>query len=225
MNKNIIIAILVVIIIAVGAALMFGQSNAKTETQINIISDDSVQNGEQVQFELKDTKGNAISGQDLNITFNNQKYTMPTDQNGKAYLTISGQSAGSYDVSAEYGGNDKYDGCTAKTKITITDGEPDNPATQTDGNSVQTTDDTDNNNDNNNNNNNGSNDNPQSNSSDYPFPGSEGTYNIPEYGLWVRSSDNVVIDSYDGTGIGLTVGDWIAKYGDKYHYPDTNETQ
>lgn len=224
MNKNIIIAILVIIVIAAGAALMFGQSNGKIETQINIISDDTVQNGEQVQFELKDNQGNAIEGQDLNITFNNQKYTIPTDQSGKAYLTINGQSAGSYDVSAEYAGNDKYDGCNAKTKITITDGEADNPATQTSGDSVKSSDDTSSNDNNSNNN---DDDQDFNSSSDNPFPGSPGTYNIPEYGLWVKSSDNTVIDSPNGEGIGLDVDTWIAKYGNDFPpYPEGgNETE
>ena len=60
MNKNIIIAILVIIIIAIGATVVLGQSNGKTNTQINIINNETFQNGEQVQFELKDDKGAAF---------------------------------------------------------------------------------------------------------------------------------------------------------------------
>lgn len=212
MNKNIIIAILVVIIIAAAAAFMFGQSNAKTETQINIISDDNVQNGEQVQFELKDKQGNAISGQNLNITFNNQKYSIPTDQNGKAALTINGVSAGSYDVSAEYAGNDKYDGCNAKEKITVTDGEADNPAPQTSSDSVQSTD---NSNNNNGSNDDGSNGQHLNNDPNNPFPGDSGTHYLEQYGFWVRDSDNVIIDvsNSDTRPIGLTVEEWYNTYG------------
>ena len=40
-----------------------------------------------------------------------------------------------------------------------------------------------------------------------------GTYFIPQLELWVRSSDNVVIDAPNGKGIGLTVTEWIATYG------------
>ena len=219
MNKNIIIAILVIIIIAAAGFFLLGQSNGKMETQINIISDDTVQNGEQIQFELKDKQGNAISGENLNITFKNQKYTIPTDQNGKAALTIQGQSAGSYDVSAEFAGNDKYEASTAKAKITITDEEADNPATMTSGDSVKTTDDTNSNN----NNGNGSDDSGQglNNSPDNPFPGDPGTYCVPGYdGLWIKTSDNTVIDSPSGEGIGLDVNDWIATYGSKYHHDE-----
>ena len=43
MNKNIIIAILVVIIIAGAAFFMFGQSNGKTDTQINFLGNKTLQ--------------------------------------------------------------------------------------------------------------------------------------------------------------------------------------
>ena len=54
MNKNILIAILIVIIIALGAAFALGQFNGKTNTQIDIKNNETFQNGEQVQFQLKD---------------------------------------------------------------------------------------------------------------------------------------------------------------------------
>lgn len=136
MNKNIIIAILVVIIIAIGGALMFGQqlnTNGKVATEINFLSDTNLQNGEQVQFQLKDAQGNALSGQNVNMTFNNnEKYSITTDQDGKGYLTINEEDAGTYDLKLDYAGNDKYEGCNAKVTITVEEGEADNPAQQTD---------------------------------------------------------------------------------------------
>ena len=206
MNKNIIIAILVVIIIAAAAALMFGQ-NGKTDTQISILNNETFQNGEQIQFELKDTQNNAISGQNVSITLNNNEtYSVITDSNGKGYLTISGESAGKYEIEVKYEGNDKYNGCSAKETITITDDMPDNAGSQT-GDSVAST-------------NQYNNDPVSSNASqnlnstpDNPFPGSPGTYYVGQYELWVRSSDQVVIDSNNGQGIGLTLSEWLATYG------------
>ena len=140
MNKNIIIAILVVILIAVGAAMIFGHqqnANSKVATEINILSDAALQNGEQVQFQLKDDQGNALSGQNVNMTFNkNEKYSITTDQDGKGYLTISGEDAGTYDFAVDYAGNDKYDACSAKATITVEEGEADNPAQDTDDNAT-----------------------------------------------------------------------------------------
>ena len=214
MNKNIIIAILIVIIIAVGATFALGQLG-KTNTQINIINNETFQNGEQVQFELKDTQGNPLSGQIVNITYNSkEKYSITTDQNGKGYLTISGENAGKYEIEAIYAGDDKYNGCTAKDTITITDDLADNVGTQT-GGSVASTDQYNDNTYNTNNNSNKSSDDPGN-----PFPGDPGTYFIKQYFIWVRSADQVVIDSYDGRGCGLTLEKWIATYGDNPYPPD-----
>lgn len=135
MNRNVIIAILVVIIIAAGAAFIFSQ-NAKTNTQLTIVNNETFQNGEELQVVLKDAQGNAISGQTVNITFDNEKYSVVTDQNGKGYLLFGGETAGQYDVNATYSGNDKYEGCSAKVTVTITDDQPDNLATKTSGDNV-----------------------------------------------------------------------------------------
>ncbi len=203
-NKNIIIAIVVVIIIAAGAAIIFGQVG-KTQTEIKIINNETFQNGEAVHFELKDAQGNAIAGQTLNITFNgNETYSVTTDNNGKGYLMISGENAGKYELEVKYAGNDKYAASSAKEVITITDDLADNLASGISGSSVASTNDynpkpTDNGQD-------------LNNTPDNPFPGSPGTYFIGQYELWVRSSDNVVIDSPNGKGIGLTVDQWVATY-------------
>lgn len=134
MNKNIIIAILIVIIIAIGAAVVLGnqhQSVSKQTTQIDVLNKTGLQNGEQVQFQLKAANGTALSGQSINITFNNEKYTVTTDQNGKGYLTLQGEDSGTYNLTLDYAGNDKYEKCSVKTTITIEDGEADAPATET----------------------------------------------------------------------------------------------
>lgn len=204
MNKNIIIAILVVIIIAAGAAFMFGQIG-KTQTEIKIINNETFQNGEAVHFELKDAQGNAIANQPLNITYNgNETYTVTTDDNGKGHLMISGEKAGKYEIEVKYAGNDKYASSSAKDVITVTDDMADNLASDISGSSVASTNDY--------------NPKPDSgqqlnNTPDNPFPGDPGTYFIPQLELWVRSSDNVVIDAPSGKGIGLTVDQWIATYG------------
>lgn len=139
MNKNIIIAILIIIIIAIGAFLIFGHSNGKTDTQISFLNQDTLQNGEQVKIELKDASGNAIAGETVDITYNNEKYSAVTDSSGRAYLTINGEDAGKYDVIASYGGNDKYGASSAQMSITITDGDADDVPEQTSGESVANT--------------------------------------------------------------------------------------
>lgn len=147
MNKNIIIAILIVIIIAVVAAFALSHpaqtQDGKLNTQINFLSKDTLKNGEQIEFELKDAQGKAIAGQKVNISYSDkgkvQNYSVITDNNGKGYLTINGESAGSYEVTINYGGNAQYNGCTAKKTITVEEGTSTQNATQTPANSTTST--------------------------------------------------------------------------------------
>lgn len=148
MNKNIIIAILIVIIIAVVAAFALSHpaqtQDGKLNTQVNFLSKDTLKNGEQIEFELKDAQGKAIAGQKVNISYsdkgNVQNYSVITDNNGKGYLTINGEAAGTYDVTINYGGNAQYNGCTAKKTITVEEGtSTQSNTTQTPANSTTST--------------------------------------------------------------------------------------
>ena len=146
MNKNIIIAILIVIVvIAVGVAAYnmnaHGQ-NGKENTSIQFLSQDNLKNGDQVQFVLKDAKGNALANQHVNITYvengQTQTYSIITDQSGKGFLVLKNENPGQYEVTVNYGGDQKHNGCTAKKTITIQEGES-NAATSTETNSTAST--------------------------------------------------------------------------------------
>ena len=121
MNKKILIAILIVVIIGAGAYGIHHFAGGKINTQINFLSENALENGEQVEFELKDDSGKAISGQNVNLTFGDEKYSLVTDEDGKGYLVISEERAGKYEITVDYGGDDKHNGCSAKTTVTITD--------------------------------------------------------------------------------------------------------
>ena len=127
MNKNIIIAILAIIVIASAGFMLLSHSDGKTNTEINFLSGTSLYNGDQVQFELKDAQGTALAGQEVTIAYDDgtgsiQNYNIYTDSNGKGYLTINGEAAGNYDVTVTYNGTDQYNGCSAKQTITVNEG-------------------------------------------------------------------------------------------------------
>ena len=204
LNKNIIIAILVVIIIAVGAALMFNQQFGKTNTQIDILNNETFQFGEQVQFQLKDDKGNALSGKTVNITFNNQKYTVTTDQNGKGYLSIFGIASGQYNLEVNYAGDDKYNGCDAKATITVdADSNADNPAQQTNSNATVSTG-------------NGGGSSGGNSSSGLTYIGSLGVY---------VNSEGIIVASESDVGVGMTVEEFIYFINHVNRGNSTNNTQ
>lgn len=129
MNKNIIIAILIVIIIAVVGIFVFhpGSADGKLNTQINFLSESSLQNGDQIQIELKDAQGNAVANQVVNFTYEangiQENYSVLTNDVGQAFLVLSNENVGDHQVTVSYGGNDKYNPCTATQTITIKEGE------------------------------------------------------------------------------------------------------
>lgn len=137
MNKNLIIAILVIIIIAVVGVSVFGSGfgSGKTNTQINFLNENTLKNGDQIQIELKDAQGNAIANEIVNFTYQangqDEKYSVVTNAEGKAYLTLSNEDAGDHQVTASYGGSDKYNPCSVTQTITISEGESTSGPTDT----------------------------------------------------------------------------------------------
>lgn len=132
MNKNIIIAILVVIIVAIAAFMLFSSTTPaqKADTQFNILTDNSLSNGDQFQFQLKEVNGSAVAGEKVQIGLtdgagNVQTYDVVTDSNGKGALVIENEDSGTHDLTLSYAGNDKYKECSIKLNITIDDDSSD----------------------------------------------------------------------------------------------------
>ncbi len=146
MNKNIIIAILIVIIIAVVAAFVLTQpaqtQNGKLNTQINFLSQDTLKNGDSIQVELKDAQGNVIKNEKVSIAYDangqTENYTVLTDANGHAFLKLSDEPTGQHKVKVTFNGTDKYNGCSAEKTITIEEGTS-TQTTQTEQNSTAST--------------------------------------------------------------------------------------
>ena len=148
MNRNLIIAIIVIIVIAaVGAfALTQANSGAKIDTKINFTNETSYKNGDKVVFELTEANGKAIAGEHVNITFQkdgaNQTFTVVTDSNGRGYLLIENEPAGNSVVIVKYNGSDKYNSYVAQKTIIIAEGESNSTSTDsisTDTNSSAST--------------------------------------------------------------------------------------
>lgn len=129
-NRNlIIIAIVVVLVVLVGIfAFMMPHNNtdSKLNTQINFLSQETLKNGDAVQFELKDINGNVIAGENITIMFEengaNQTYSIITDNEGKGSLVLNNENPGTYNVFVSYNGSATYNGCSASQKITIEEG-------------------------------------------------------------------------------------------------------
>ncbi len=132
MNKKITILILsiFVVAVAVGAAVA---AEAKVNTEIKMLSEKTLKNGDDLEFQLKDAKGNAIASQKVNISFeangNYENYSVITDKDGKFYLVLYNEDLGDHKVIVNYTGNTTYNPCKLEETIKIVEGQSTNDKT------------------------------------------------------------------------------------------------
>ena len=127
MNRNIIIIAIIVILVAIVGVFALTQMQSGDEgmlnTQIKFLSQETIKNGQAVEFELNDEKGQHLANQNVTIIFTengeNQTYSIITDTYGKGSLVMNNEEPGSYDVEVRYNGSAKYHPTSAKTTITI----------------------------------------------------------------------------------------------------------
>jgi hypothetical protein len=130
MNKNIIIIIIIAILLAIVGFFVLTQAHdlqgGKINTEIEFLSENTLKSGEAVEFVLKDASNNALPNQSLEIKFTengeNQTYSIYTDQEGKGALVLNNEAPGSYDVYVSYNGSTRFEGCMAKTTVTVEEG-------------------------------------------------------------------------------------------------------
>lgn len=123
MNRKLIIALIFIVLIVLFGLVIFSHSGGTPETKITFLSNGSLKNGEQVQFQLTDTQGNALAGQNVTISFGTegemQKFFVTTDSEGKGGLLIENENPGTYNVTVTYSGDAKHNGTEARQTITI----------------------------------------------------------------------------------------------------------
>lgn len=152
MNKKIILAILAVLIVAIAAFAMFSQqattlttASDKMNTEFDILTDNTLSNGDQIQFQLKEENGSAIAGEKVKIGFTNndgalETFEVVTDADGKAALELENEATGDHELTLAYDGNDKYNGCALKVSITVDDSSDDDSEAISDDNSANSND-------------------------------------------------------------------------------------
>lgn len=147
MNRNIIIVLIIIVLIALVGIFAFTQFTGKADTQINFISQATLKNGDQVQFELKDAQGNALPNQKVSISFegngHSQTFDIVTDSQGKGGLRLNNENPGNYNITVKYDGDEKHKESSASQMITIKESTVDadsvEPIAETSSNEAQTT--------------------------------------------------------------------------------------
>ena len=126
MNKKITLLILSIFIVAVAVGVTVA-AETKTNTEIKMLSEKTLKNGDDIEFQLKDAKGNVLASQKVNISYEAngkfENYSIITDKDGKGYLVLTNEEPGKHKVIFNYSGNDKYNHCKLEETITIKEGE------------------------------------------------------------------------------------------------------
>ncbi len=118
-----ILIILIVIVAVVAIAAIFGTGFAKTDTKITVLSNNSLNQDDQIKVGLHTESGN-IEGKTIHLKFidgkgNVKEYSMNTDVNGKAKLNLKELDSGNYTVNVTFEGDDKYNPANATQKLEI----------------------------------------------------------------------------------------------------------
>ena len=108
-------------------------AEAKVNTEIKMLSEKTLKNGDDIEFQLKDAQGKEIAAQKVNISFEAngkyENYSVITDEHGNGYLVLYNEDLGDHKVIINYTGNDKYNPCKLEETIKIVEGTSDNDKT------------------------------------------------------------------------------------------------
>lgn len=109
MNKTnaIIIAVIVILVVAVGA-FMFISANSHN-TKVDIVSNSTLKNGDVVTVQLNDEYRNVYPGETIDIKILDEtgwanKYVVTTDDNGEGSVVLETYENGNYTIHTNYNG-------------------------------------------------------------------------------------------------------------------------
>ena len=123
-NNKIIIIVLVVIIAALLAGILVSMPNfTKTDSVLEITGNSTIVEGYSLQVRLTDANGTPLANQTVNITITDENkssdfHSVVTNEEGIGELKLD-KSAGKYNVSADYGGDENYKESSMVKEITI----------------------------------------------------------------------------------------------------------
>lgn len=121
-NKIIILALIVIIIALVVSIVATMPNMSKQDTNLTF-KNTTIIEGDSIKILLADTNGTPLENQSVNVTITNEDnskdyHSAITNSDGIASLKID-KKAGTYDVTLNYGGNDRYNGCNGTEKLKI----------------------------------------------------------------------------------------------------------
>ena len=120
-----IILVLCIFIVAFAVGSVIA-AEAKQNSEIKMLSEKTLKNGDNIELQLVDAQGNPIVSQELNISFEAngkfENYSVVTDKDGKGYLVLYNEALGDHKVIVNYTGNEKYNPYKLEETIKIVEG-------------------------------------------------------------------------------------------------------
>ncbi len=112
-NKVIMALIVVIVALIVAGIVLFNPFIFKTDTALSVTSSNELNEGDELSILLTDADSKPIANQvvQVNITDSSnhvEQKTITTNGEGVGVLSLSGLSAGQYNVNVTYGGNDTF---------------------------------------------------------------------------------------------------------------------
>ncbi|MBQ6350525.1 MAG: Ig-like domain-containing protein [Methanobrevibacter sp.] len=122
-NKMIIcVLVAIVIVLLVALAAIIPQAN-KQKTILTFENGHEFNEGDSIQIKLTDANGTALANKTINITVTDKNRTsdhhsVVTNDEGIGTLKLD-KSAGEYNVTISFGGNDKYLSCSSTQQFSV----------------------------------------------------------------------------------------------------------
>lgn len=123
--RKIVILVVIVLIIAIGA-FIFVSANSHN-TQIEVLSNDSLKNGDFVVVQLRDEYRNVYPNETIDIKILDDsgwanKYSVVTDENGTASVVLQTFENGNYTVHSTFNGTMFLSKSNSVSNLVIDDG-------------------------------------------------------------------------------------------------------
>ena len=127
-NKVILGLVIIFIIMIIAGFFILNPSVAKTDSKVIVTSNSTLNDGDTLSIYLSDLNNTPISNQTVNITIIDangaqNRQVVTTDANGNGNLQLNGLTAGNYNISVSYGGNNKFNPCNTTQKLTMKEKE------------------------------------------------------------------------------------------------------
>ncbi|WP_407381037.1 Ig-like domain-containing protein [Methanobrevibacter sp.] len=126
MNLKNFILVIAIIVVVIGAAvfLISNQAHPKQDSKLEIISNDTLTEGDNFTVKLTDINGTPLANQDINVTIvstasGSIQKSLVTDENGEATFEVDATAIGNCAVKVSYGGNDEFNGCNLTQNVRI----------------------------------------------------------------------------------------------------------